>query len=70
MRMGVAASPHASCPGLRGPFPVLLIYRLPSNLVGEIVLNTYINSQVIKIGMMVIKKINGGHQKIKERTNS
>ena len=37
---------------------------------GEIVLNTYINSQVNKIGMMVIKKINGGHQKIKERTNS
>lgn len=33
-------------------------------------LNTYINSQVIKIVVMVIKKINGGHQKIKERINS
>ena len=37
---------------------------------GEIVLNTYINSQATKIGMMVIKKINGGHQKIKEKMNS
>lgn len=31
--------------------------------------NTYIHLQVIKTEIMVLKKINGGHQKIKERMN-